>query len=64
MKDRPMIPEEITAGMLSDDESAVGILTFRTSEGDFDIAIDDNAMNLISMAMERMAPKLRAKKPK
>ena len=64
MKERPLIPEEIAAGILSQDGSAVGVLTFRTSEGDFDIAIDKNAMALISIAMQRMAPKLQAKKRK
>ncbi|MBZ9776838.1 hypothetical protein [Mesorhizobium sp. CO1-1-8] len=55
MADRPpYMPTGIGMGMLEDDKAKVGVLIFETAEGNFDFAINQQAIEVIRKALSKI----------
>ncbi|UVK57489.1 hypothetical protein DBIPINDM_008465 (plasmid) [Mesorhizobium sp. AR02] len=63
MPDRPpYMPTGIGMGMLIDDESKLGVLIFETAEGNFDFAINLQAVEVLTKALNKIELELRSGK--
>ncbi|QND60613.1 hypothetical protein HB778_31970 [Mesorhizobium huakuii] len=63
MPDRPpYMPTGIGMGMLIDDETKVGVLIFETAEGNFDFAINLQAVEVLTKALNKIELELRSGK--
>ncbi|WP_179297813.1 hypothetical protein [Mesorhizobium carmichaelinearum] len=49
-------------GMLIDDETRVGVLIFETAEGNFDFAINLQAVEVLTKALNKIELELRSSK--
>ncbi|MBZ9725829.1 hypothetical protein LB516_21110 [Mesorhizobium sp. CO1-1-7] len=55
MADRPpYMPTGIGIGMLRDDETKIGVLIFETAEGNFDFAVNLQAVDVIRKALSKI----------
>ncbi|MBZ9905489.1 hypothetical protein LB557_05665 [Mesorhizobium sp. BR115XR7A] len=55
MADRPpYMPTGIGIGMLRDDETKIGVLIFETVEGNFDFAVNLQAVDVIRKALSKI----------
>ncbi|MBZ9683859.1 MULTISPECIES: hypothetical protein [unclassified Mesorhizobium] len=55
MADRPpYMPTGIGMGMLGDDETKIGVLIFETAKGNFDFAINQQAVDVIRKALSKI----------
>jgi hypothetical protein len=55
----PFMPTGIKIGMLTDDETKVGVLIIETDEGDFDFALNLEAVETLAEALELISTELR-----
>jgi hypothetical protein len=63
MLDRePYVPIGIKIGMLTDDETKLGVLIIETDEGEFDFALNLQAVDVLNIALETISTELRGGK--
>lgn len=58
-KKPPHMPTGISIGMMTDGESKVGVLIFETAEGNFDFAINLQAIDVLTRAINTIGLELR-----
>jgi hypothetical protein len=58
-KKPPYTPTGITAVMLTNDETKLGVLIIETAEGDFDFALNLEAVETLAEALEMIDTELR-----
>lgn len=58
----PYIPTGIGMGMMSDDETKVGVLIFETAQGNFDFAVNLQAVEILTKAITKIETRLRSGK--
>ncbi len=63
-KKPPHKPTGMKVGMLTDGGATVGILTFETSTGDVDVALNLEAVGVLSRAINTIELQLRREMPK
>jgi hypothetical protein len=63
MLDRePYVPTGIKIAVLTDDETKLGVLIIETDEGDFDFALNLQAVDVLNIALETISIELRGGK--
>ncbi|TPJ35899.1 hypothetical protein FJ941_19360 [Mesorhizobium sp. B2-3-13] len=58
----PYMPTGIGMGMLVDDEAKVGVLIFETAQGTFDFAINLQAVDVLTKALNKIEMHLHSDK--
>ncbi|RVA57123.1 hypothetical protein EN933_04750 [Mesorhizobium sp. M7A.F.Ca.US.001.01.1.1] len=58
----PYMPTGIGMGMLVDDETKVGVLIFETAQGNFDFAVNLQALEVLTKALNKIEMHLRSDK--
>jgi DNA-binding LytR/AlgR family response regulator len=56
----PYMPTGIGMGMLTDDETKVGVLIFETAQGNFDFAVNLQAVDVLTKAISKIEMHLRS----
>ena len=59
---RPYMPTGIGMGVMSDDETKVGVLIFETAQGNFDFAVNLQAVDVLTKAINKIEMHLRSGK--
>ncbi|MER8451224.1 hypothetical protein NKG60_14600 [Mesorhizobium sp. M1428] len=61
MPEKPSyMPTGIGIGMMSDDETKVGVLIFETAQGNFDVAVNLQAVDVLTKAINKIEMHLRS----
>ncbi|MBZ9719355.1 hypothetical protein LB519_16040 [Mesorhizobium sp. AD1-1] len=56
----PYMPTGIGMGLMSDDEIKVGVLIFETAQGNFDFAVNLQAVDVLTKAINKIEMHLRS----
>lgn len=56
----PYMPTGIGMGMMIDDETKVGVLIFETAQGNFDFAVNLQAVDVLTKAINKIEMHLRS----
>ncbi|TPM34575.1 hypothetical protein [Mesorhizobium sp. B2-3-4] len=61
MSEKPhYMPTGVGMGMISDDETKVGVLIFETAQGNFDFAVNLQAVDVLTKAINKIEMHLRS----